>query len=308
MDVVSRSRCLLLSWLCAAAVLLSQASAWGVDTPSTVNAGDSRSTGLPWKGRLIDGVRLRPSATVRHLPERLGSDNFYGTRELVSLLERVASAVARRWPGSQLSVGELSAQRGGWIEGHHSHRNGRDADVAFFMRDEQGGIERFWRFVTFERSGLAKEAPAHLRFDDARNWAVVAHTLRDPEARVQYMFVARPIRARLLMAGRRQGETHEFLRAAAAVLVEPKRGHSHQNHFHVRIFCARDDSPQCEDSEPYWPWYEGEPPGGRYAELPAIHWRAPATPKQDPPREVLTEARHAEHRGAQDAEPPGARP
>jgi penicillin-insensitive murein endopeptidase len=97
--------------------------------------------------------------------------------------------------------------------------------------------------------------------------------LRDQESRVQYMFVAQSIRTRLLMEARRQGETDEFLRAAAAVLVEPKERHKHDNHFHVRIYCPVNDRPHCQDSAPYWPWYEGAPPGGQYAELPLVRWR-----------------------------------
>jgi hypothetical protein len=38
-------------------------------------------------------------------------------------------------------------------------------------------------------------------------------------------------------------------------MVQPKRGHKHANHFHVRIYCPADDRPHCRDSAPYWPWY-----------------------------------------------------
>jgi penicillin-insensitive murein endopeptidase len=235
----------------------------------------SRSNGLPWDGTLTRAVRLRMSAMLRPVQSYARQGHFYGTAELVSLLERTARAVATRWPRSQLAVGELSAARGGKLDGHHSHRSGRDADVAFFMRDEQGQHARFLHFVTFGSEGVGTRARRTLYFDDARNWAVVATMLRDQESRVQYMFVAQTIRTRLLMEARRQGESDEFLRAAAAVLVEPKERHKHDNHFHVRIYCPVNDRPQCQDSAPYWPWYEGAPPGGRHDELPLIRWRRP---------------------------------
>lgn len=257
--------------------------AQGLATPSTLRAAPeladaeahdaSQSTGLPWKGKLRNGVLLRISPFVRYLPKYRARGNFYGTEELVGMLKRAAHTVARDWPGSRLSVGELSARRGGYIEGHHSHRNGRDADIAFFMRGAQGDIERFWRFVEFDRYGPIRSTPTHLRFDDARNWSLVRALLRDPDSRVQYLFVAKALRTRLLMEGRRQGESDEFLRSAAAVLVQPKRGHQHANHFHLRIFCSRDDRPTCRDRLPYWPWYEGRPPNGEYASLPTIHWK-----------------------------------
>jgi penicillin-insensitive murein endopeptidase len=241
--------------------------------PPKRGASPSRSNGLPWDGTLTRAVRLRMGALLRPVKSYARQGNFYGTSELVSLLERAARTIAARWPHSQLAVGELSAARGGKLEGHHSHRSGRDADVAFFMRDDQGRQSRFLRFVTFGSEGVATRASGTLYFDDARNWAIVATMLRDQESRVQYMFVAQSIRTRLLMEARRQGESDEFLRAAAAVLVEPKERHKHDNHFHVRIYCPVNDRPHCQDSAPYWPWYEGAPPGGQYTELPLVRWR-----------------------------------
>jgi penicillin-insensitive murein endopeptidase len=251
----------------------------------------SLSSGLPWDGRLQRAVRLCVSAILRPVAECASRGNFYGTSELVSLLERTARTVAARWPGSQLSVGELSASKGGKIDGHHSHRSGRDADVAFFMRDERGRNSQFRRFVTFGSEGVARGSQRKLYFDDARNWAAVSAMLRDPDARVQYIFVAQSLRTRLLMEGRRRGETDQFLRTAAAVMVEPQEGHKHANHFHVRIYCPRDDRPECQDSAPYWPWYDGTPPDGQHAELPVIRWRTPSAamqPSAAPPRASST--------------------
>lgn len=233
----------------------------------------SASAGLPWDGRLTRAVKVHMGQFVRPVAEYVRHGRFYGTAELASLIQRTAQAVAARWPNSQLAVGELSGPRGGKVHGHHSHQSGRDADIAFYMRDEQGRAARFWHFVRFGGDGVALSKRRTLYFDDARNWALVASMLRDRDARVQYMFVAQPIRTRLLMEGRRQAESDEFLRAAAAVLVQPKERHKHDNHFHVRIYCPRDDRPQCKDSEPYWPWYDGQPPAGQHEPLPLIRWR-----------------------------------
>ncbi|HKU44082.1 MAG TPA: penicillin-insensitive murein endopeptidase [Polyangiales bacterium] len=235
------------------------------------------SSGLPWDGRLHDGVQLSETVFLRPVGGFAKRGNFFGTSELVRSLERSARAIAARWPGSQLAVGELSAMRGGKLDGHHSHRSGRDVDLAFFMHDAAGRSSQFHRFVSFGANGAARRVQRDLYFDDARNWALVATLLRDPEVRVQYMFVAQSLRTRLLMEGRRRGESDEFLRAAAAVLVQPKEGHNHDSHFHVRVYCARDDRPACRDTDPYWPWYDGVPPEGQFAELPIIRWKMPGT-------------------------------
>src|SRR5690349_12941157 len=48
---------------------------------------DSRSVGWPWQGRLVNGVELAESASVHHAGEYAPTGHFYGTRELVGLLE-----------------------------------------------------------------------------------------------------------------------------------------------------------------------------------------------------------------------------
>jgi penicillin-insensitive murein endopeptidase len=112
-----------------------------------------------------------------------------------------------------------------------------------------------------------------MRFDDARNWQLVESWLTDAVARVQYVFVSKPVRNRLLVEARRRGVAPQLLRKAAAVLIEPKRGEAHADHFHVRIYCPTGHRPRCRDGEPYWPWYEGQPPDGAHAPLPTVRWR-----------------------------------
>ncbi|MCZ7681025.1 MAG: hypothetical protein M5U28_20460 [Sandaracinaceae bacterium] len=73
----------------------------------------SRSIGYAWRGRLENGVLLRESSLVRYAGEYREGGNFYGTSQLVQLLERAAARVHQRLPGARLSVGELSAERGG---------------------------------------------------------------------------------------------------------------------------------------------------------------------------------------------------
>ncbi len=227
------------------------------ELPELPSASTSLSSGFPWAGRLVHAVRLHMGAALTPVPEYARSGNFYGTSELVGMLEHAAQRIHNRWPGSQLAVGELSGPRGGRLSGHRSHQSGRDVDVAFQMHDASGRAFRMHNFITFRGDGSALRVREKLYFDDAKNWAMVAAMLRAPAARVQYMFVAKRIRARLLAEGRRQGESEQLLQRAGTVLVQPKRGHKHANHFHVRIYCAQDDRPRCHDSAPYWPWYEG---------------------------------------------------
>lgn len=220
----------------------------------------SRSLGYAWKGRLVRGVKLRPSAHLRYVTEYAAADHFYGAWQLVQLLERAAHGVARRAPGARLSVGELSARDGGNLPGHASHENGRDADVGFYMLDGGGRPYHGYAFANFDNRGRGVKPNRGLRFDVARNWELIARLVSDRDARVQYVFVSPGLRWLLLDHGRRTKAAPRVLERAARVMVPPSERHPHANHFHVRVYCAPHERPKCADEAPYWPWYPGAAP------------------------------------------------
>lgn len=230
------------------------------ETTRRVRRPNSASIGFAFRGRLRRASLLEESTLVRHAGEYRAGGNFYGTAELVTLLERSAAHVARRLPGARLSVGELSRQNGGPIAGHRSHQNGRDVDIAFYMLDARGRPYDPFAFAAFDRLGHGMRPNESLRFDDDRNWELVSRLVADADARVQYIFVADTLKQRLLRAGRRRRAPGRVLARAEAVMVQPTHGHPHRNHFHVRIYCPPGDRPACEDREPYHAWYPGTPP------------------------------------------------
>jgi penicillin-insensitive murein endopeptidase len=187
------------------------------------------------------------------------SGRFYGTWQLTQLLERAARRVAFRLPGVRLSLGELSGKEGGDIGGHNSHESGRDADVGFFTRLADGRPYSGTAFAEFDAAGRGLAPNGGLRFDDARNWELVSKLVDDNEARVQYIFVSRGIRQRLLREALRSKAPAEVISRAQAVLVEPAHGNPHRSHFHVRIYCPPADRPLCLDVGPFWTWYPANP-------------------------------------------------
>ena len=215
----------------------------------------SRSLGFPFRGRLRRAVELRPSSHLRLLPEAENDRRFFGTWELVQLLERAAYRVSQRVPGSKLTVGELSAEEGGPIPGHASHQNGRDVDISFYMTDASGRPYEPFAFAAFDRNGVGLPPNDGLRFDDARNWELVAKLVADGDAKIQFLFVARTIRDRLLDEGRRRGAPASVLERASRLLVQPASGNPHRNHFHLRMYCPPSSRPACQDRAPFHPWY-----------------------------------------------------
>jgi penicillin-insensitive murein endopeptidase len=180
-------------------------------------------------GTLVGGVELFERAELRL---RWPDGPRWARPGLVALLLRAAETVDRRYPGSVLLVGDLSSRGGGSLPGHVSHRSGRDADVAFYYADARGNRVESARLLPVRASG---EASSGLRFDEARNWALVEVLLSDPAARVQSIFVAAPVKLRLLAYARRHEVSEELFAHADAAMRQPTHGPPHDDHFHVRI-------------------------------------------------------------------------
>jgi penicillin-insensitive murein endopeptidase len=225
------------------------------ENSTTAAQPSSHSIGFPWQGRLEEGVLLRPSETMRYISARPPERHFYGTAELVGLLTDGAAHVARTVPGSaQLTVGDLSAREGGDIPSHRSHENGRDVDLGFYMVDADGRPWTSQRYLNVLADGRVSGAPAGVRFDDARNWRLIESFLtNESRASVQYVFVSRAVKARLMAEAQRVGASAEVIAKFDTVVLQPRTGSPLRDHFHMRIYCPGDDSPQCTDVAPYWP-------------------------------------------------------
>ena len=172
-----------------------------------------------------------------------GHENRWGVPDLVGLLDRSGRRVADRFPGAVLSVGDLSRRGGGDVVGHHSHESGRDADVGFYMLDRHGKSVLLPHILPIDEQG--RVATDHsLRFDDARNWALVESWLNDRTSRVARIFVALHLKERLLAQARRAHASPSLRARAADVMLQPK-GATHDDHFHVRIGCPRGQAGAC---------------------------------------------------------------
>lgn len=195
-----------------------------------------RSIGLPTAGHLIGGTHLLESEYLRIEPADTPGDVRWGLEPLVTMLDRAGRAVRRQFPAAVLSVGHLSRAGGGDVEQHRSHESGRDADVGFFVRSATGKQLLSPHFVPFRSDGTAPTWPGAY-FDDAKNWALVAAIVGDPEARVTHVFVAAPLRARLLSYAEHAGAPQETRMRAAELMQQPRGTLPHDDHFHVRIGC-----------------------------------------------------------------------
>jgi penicillin-insensitive murein endopeptidase len=195
-----------------------------------------RSIGSPTAGRLLGGMHLEEAPYLRMVPVYAPGDVRWGLEPLVAMIERAARSIRRQFPEAVLSVGHLSRSGGGDLDRHRSHESGRDADIGFFVRSGKGKQLFASHFVPFRGDGTAATWPGAY-FDDAKNWALVESLVGDAEGRVTHLFVASPLRARLLAYAERVGANGALRMRAAELMQQPRGTLPHDDHFHVRIGC-----------------------------------------------------------------------
>ncbi len=195
--------------------------------------------------------------------------NRYGIDELVDAVQGAAERVQARHGRSWLGVADLSPRKGGATPWHRSHHSGRDVDLIFYSVDGRGRVQRppELEMIRYDARGRAfkddkdeppAQAPGEMawserRFDTKRNWALVEALLEDPEIRVQWIFVSDGIRARLLEYARKHDAPTWLIAYAEEVMYQPGPRAPHDDHFHVRIYCPREDRIRgCVDTGPVW--------------------------------------------------------
>lgn len=194
----------------------------------------ARSVGRPNKGRLEHGVPL-PMSGLGYT--RFDRDSHFGTDETIAVIEYAAARVAYAFPGTApMLVGAISKEDGGAITHHHSHRTGRDVDIAFF---EKGNTTR-----RFFNNDLTVEG-----IDMVKSWYLLETLMLT--GRVEYIFADRSLHAALSAQAEASGWGPDEL--DSFFLLDGESGYrgiirhagGHLDHFHVRFRCPEGDS-DCE--------------------------------------------------------------
>ncbi|NUO47378.1 MAG: hypothetical protein HOV80_00830 [Polyangiaceae bacterium] len=199
------------------------------------------SVGAPNDGTLVRGRKLRPSPAARmwnktDLPA-------HATPDLLKAIDRAAKKVRKSHHGGTLLVLALSNQKGGPLPERRSHQTGRDADLVFYALDTKGNPASSKKLARFGGDGVSRDKK--LRFDDARNWALVEALAKDP-AGVTHIFVDAKIRVRLLAFAEKEGLDEERTEKVRAVLFEGDSTEELDAYFHVRIGCPEGQGPICK--------------------------------------------------------------
>lgn len=213
--------------------------------------------GAPHHGVLTEGVELpvRGPGFERFRPY---SARYWGTPELVASVAWAAARVAQERPGSApLVIGDLSAEDGGKISGHRSHRSGRDVDLLWYVTTASGVPVKNPGFIKVQADGLAyvPGADRYYRLDIEREWLLIKTLLESPYVGVQLMFVSRDVEALLIDYAIAREPDLDLVWHAETVMLQPGDSAPHADHMHLRVACKPERFVTgCEGGGPYWEW------------------------------------------------------
>ena len=182
---------------------------------------------------LTNGVQLAENPDLYKIwhPARA-----WGRPELVELLVDTGEYLAFHAPHTDpFVVGDMSAQRGGPLFGHRSHRGGIDADVGLYWGEGQQHLQGFMDILPTEldveatwlmiqgmlQSGLVER----ILLDQGHIDRIRAYTIESGELTVDEA-------ARIFPAA----DSPDLWTMSGVVQHVPE----HKNHLHVRVLCTAD--------------------------------------------------------------------
>ncbi|MBN2722477.1 MAG: penicillin-insensitive murein endopeptidase [Deltaproteobacteria bacterium] len=191
--------------------------------------------GSPWNGALHKGRKIPVRGKgYMVLPRTIKRGHYYGTSALINLIRDTASRISKSYPGSKLTVGDLSRSTGGFAPGHRSHQSGRDVDLGFYILSTKHHYrvikDNFPRFNNIARGvGPYK----NLILDLERNWELVELLTKHP-SNVIMIIVSKEIKSLLLNYAQAVARPPATIAKAKRLMVYAPW---HEDHFHVRIGC-----------------------------------------------------------------------
>ena len=206
-------------------------------------------------GELINGRRIKMRgkgyAFFDHIRDR---ETHFGTYEMKRFIERTGHRYRKLHRWSAIGIGNVSVHEGGKTRWHASHQSGRDVDIALFAKDARGRAINPRNFSKFDRS---LKSPTGLTFDVRRNTDLVRVLVTDPEYQVQWIFIARWLRSKLLSNAKKRGFDPAIIERMAQVMKQPGDSAPHDDHFHLRLYCSVQDRMYgCTERGPVWPWVD----------------------------------------------------
>ncbi|MEI7796276.1 MAG: penicillin-insensitive murein endopeptidase [Methylococcaceae bacterium] len=196
----------------------------------------TQSIGTYTNGCLSDSVAL-PIDGTGYQVMRLSRDRIYGHPNLIQFIQNLGQTVATEH-ASNLLIGDLGQRHGGRTpSGHRSHQNGLDVDI-WFSLSTANTLTDHERETLSAPSMLASSEKIELKRWTTAHEQVLLSAAQLPD--VERIFV-NPIIKRELCKHAQPNQR--------AALRKIRPWWKHDDHFHVRLSCPK-DNPHCEHQEP----------------------------------------------------------
>lgn len=197
---------------------------WSLDRIRKAVRGDLRSLGSLSIGQPNSGALLNGKcAESGELFQLVDPKHACGSEETLSYLSAAVSKVHERFPDSApLSLGHVSAERGGPLRPHVSHQSGRDVDISFYYLDGARWYQR----------------ATEKNLDLPRTWAFVRALVTETD--VEMILIDHGVQAWIRRYALEQGEDPAWVdglfqgKGALRAIVRHAPGHA--THIHVRFF------------------------------------------------------------------------
>jgi penicillin-insensitive murein endopeptidase len=220
-------------------LILAQGPGEGGDYGEFGGNGDTGVVGCTDQ-RLQDGIELSQLPLFYTLTQ---PDHSWASAEMASAIVDASRHLRWLMPGADpLTIGDISARHGGFLNGHKSHRGGIDADVGIYHQIPAagGGLVSGWQ----DPRGFATPGPG--QFDVEANWSLIQAFL--DTGKVDMILLDRghiaALRAYALRAGLLTDEEAEAMfpsegsRNSWASTGIVRHAPNHTDHIHVRVLCA----------------------------------------------------------------------
>ncbi len=198
-----------------------------------------QSVGAANSGSLSKGVNLKLlinelQSKGYNVPFRLARafrQRYYTNSKTAEFIYNLGLELNKLDSHRKIELGDLSAERGGFVEGHKSHQNGLDADIGFLI--SSAAKDYYGQSVLGVRGQVLSD------FMIENQWSLFRNMISLYNGKVHFFLVHKEVKKAFCRLASKRGDNDKIsLETLRRLYVQP----GHHDHFHLRMKCPKDNS------------------------------------------------------------------